>query len=62
MDLEGVVPSEKKSDGKRQILYDLTQMWNIKKNTNSQRQAIDQCLPVGKGVGKGMDCMVTGGN
>ena len=33
MDLEGIMVSEM-SDRERQILYDITYMWNLKNNTN----------------------------
>ena len=33
MDLEGIMLSEK-SDRERQILYDITYMWNLKNTTN----------------------------
>ena len=33
MDLEGIILSEV-SDRERQILYDITSVWNLKSNTN----------------------------
>ena len=34
MDLEIIILSEVKSERERQILYDITYMWNVKYNTN----------------------------
>ena len=52
------------SDGKRQISYDITHMWNLKyginepiykTETDSETQRSDLWLPVGMGGGRGMD-------
>ena len=51
-----------KSDRERQILYDITYMWNLKNNTNesiykietdSQTLKTNLWLPKGKGGGEG---------
>ena len=34
MNLENIMLTEVKSDRERQILYDITHMWNLKNNTN----------------------------
>ena len=34
IDLEGIILKLNKSDRKRQILYDMTYMWNLKSTTN----------------------------
>ena len=53
---------QNKSDRERQILYDITCMWNLKINANeyiyakkkqTQVQKTNQWLPKGRGKGKG---------
>ena len=34
MDLEGIMLSENKSDGERQVLYATTVMWSLRNETN----------------------------
>ena len=36
MDVEGIMLSEVKSDRERQILYDITYMWNLKNKQTSE--------------------------
>ena len=59
MDLEIIIPSMPERE--RQILYNITYMWNLKYDTNehtckterdSQTQRTDLCLPRGR-VGEG---------
>ena len=40
MDLEGIMLSENKSDRERQILYDLTYMWNLQGKKVAYREQI----------------------
>ena len=56
MDLEIVILSEVKSEGERQILYDISYIWNLKNNTNesiyktetdSQTEKTNLWLPTG---------------
>ena len=37
MDLEDIMLSENKSDSKRQILYDFTYLWDIKKKNKHNK-------------------------
>ena len=62
MDLEIKILSEVKSDRERQILYDITYMWNIMKmiqsniyetETNSEISKLNLELPKGKLWGEG---------
>ena len=41
-----------KLDRERQILYDLTYMWNLK-NKRTHRKRVDSWLPGGGGTGEG---------
>ena len=59
MDFKGILLSEKKSERERQILYDITYMWNLKYATNEliyeTETDTENKLRVakGKGVGEG---------
>ena len=50
MDLKDIILNEM-SDRERQILYDITYMWNLKK-PNLQKKRVEWCLPEAVGYGK----------
>ena len=50
MDLQGIRLSEMSQ--RRQIVYDLTYMLNLKKQTHRNRQKMGSCQRQSKGVGK----------
>ena len=49
MDTEGMMSSEISQTNERQEQNDLTLMWNIKKNLNSQKQRMSWWLPGAEG-------------